>query len=439
MSSSAGGEQRPFYRYHVVIVLSLIYMVGSIDRTLISVLAEPIKHEFQLSDSELGVLTGLVFAISYSLAGIPIGLLLDRVSRTRMLALLVMVWSSLTAVSGFAQSWTMLALSRIGVGVAESGASPASMSLITDYFPKEKRGLAMSIFYASAPIGVSIGFIVGGYISMHIGWREAFFIAGIPGVLLSLLLLFTVREPMRGIYDGHTPRKDITSAPLRDVLATLWRIRPLLYLLLAMVTLVVAQAGLAAFASPFLIRVHGADVQSAGFALGVAKGVGGLSGVIVGGIVADRMARRSLHAGPFAVGVLMLFTGPFAMIAYSVGNLTLAVAFIAIYGFFNATYYGATFATYMTLAPVAMRGALGGLLAVAGTLVGYGMGPSLTGGLSDYFASMGLEDPLRAAMLVTATLFLVGAFFFFRAASAIRDLTDAAAEDGVTPTPQAAH
>src|SRR6185436_5629951 len=155
---------------------------------------EPIKREFGLSDGQLGLLTGLAFAISYSVAGIPLGLLADRVARKRLLSGLVAVWSGLTFLSGIATSTLTLALARIGVGASESGASPASMSLITDYFPKERRGLAMALFYMSTPIGTSLAFAIGGAVEANYGWRAAFFVAGGPGLLLSLIILLSVCE-----------------------------------------------------------------------------------------------------------------------------------------------------------------------------------------------------------------------------------------------------
>jgi len=412
--------------YYVLAVLAFVYMFSTVDRTMISVLAEPIKREFGLSDSQLGLLTGLAFAISYSIAGIPLGLLADRVRRTRLLAALVTIWSGLTFLSGLATSALTLGLARIGVGASESGASPASMSLITDYFPKERRGLALALFYMSTPIGVALSFSLGGTVAAIYGWRAAFLFAGGPGLLLALLILFTVREPQRGRYDPGKPALPGERPGLWDAAKTLVRIRPLLLLLLGAVAVVVAQAGIGAFSSPFLIRVHGLSVQEAGQTIGAIKGPTGLVGLLAGGLIADWLARRSPDAGPRLVGLLMLLAAPFAIAAMLVDDWTKVILCIGTFNFLNYTYYGAVFATYMTLSPVHMRGALAGMFAVSMTMIGYGLGPPLAGTASDMFASFGIAEPIRWALVVTASFFAVGGLLFLAAARSIRRIDNAA-------------
>lgn len=414
------GKDSPAYSYYVLFILALVYMFSTVDRTLISVLAEPIKKEFGLSDGQLGLLTGLAFAISYSIAGIPLGLLGDRVRRTRLLASLVTVWSGLTFLSGMATSALTLTLARIGVGASEAGASPASMSIITDYFPKERRGLALSVFYMSTPIGVALTFSLGGAIAAVHGWQVAYFVAGGPGVILALLIILTVREPVRGRYDAVDPAATRERYRFRDATRTLLEIRPLLYLLLAAVCVVIAQAGMSAFFSPFLIRIHGMSVAEAGYAIGAVKGPTGIVGLLAGGLVADRLAKRSLDGGIRIVGFLMMLAAIFAIGTVTVPDWTVALILTGCFNFLNYTYYGATFATYMTLAPVHMRGALAGIFAVALTMIGYGFGPPLAGVSSDLFRILGAAEPLRWALVVTASFFAVAGLVFVAAARAIR-------------------
>ncbi|MEZ5737644.1 MAG: MFS transporter [Novosphingobium sp.] len=422
--AEAPGQAAGWYRYYVILILALVYTFSSIDRTLISVLAEPIKTEFALTDGQLGLLAGLAFAISYSLAGIPLGILIDRYSRTRILSSLVTVWSALTLLCGLASSWVMLMLARIGVGASESGASPAAMSLITDYFPKEKRGLAMSLFYTSTPVAVGVSFALGGVLAAHFGWRAVFFLSGIPGFLLALLILLTIREPVRGASDtapaDPAPASDKGRAGPRAAMQTLLATPPLYLLMLAAASVVIAQAGLSAFASPFLIRVHGLTIEQAGYGIAIAKGPTGVLGILLGGVFADRMAVRSIDAAPRLVGWLMLLATPLAVGAMLVDNWMVVIALIATYNFLNYTYYGATFATFMTIAPLHMRGVLGGVLAVVLNLVGYGCGPPIAGLLSDTFTGLGVEHPIRWALVGSALFFAVGACLFFMAAKAIR-------------------
>lgn len=413
-------ERASGYAYYVLFILALVYMFSSVDRTLISVLAEPIKQEFGLSDSQLGLLTGLAFAVSYSLAGIPLGLLADRYRRTRLLASLVAVWSGLTFVCGIASSAVTLSLARIGVGASESGASPASMSMITDYFPKERRGFALSLFYMSTPVGLAVAFGAGGWIAANHGWRAAFFMAGGPGLILALLILLTVRDPIRGRFDAVDPAAARERYKFREAARALLEIRPLLLLLVGAVCVVVAQAGIGAFASPFLIRVHGLSVEQAGYAIGAIKGPTGLVGLLAGGLVADRLARRSTHSGPYVVGWMMLLAAPFAIAAMLAPNWSVVLVCLGGFNFLNYTYYGAIFATYMTLAPVNMRGALAGMFAVALTMLGYGFGPPLTGISSDIAGSLGAADPIRWGLVVTSCFFAVAGLIFMAAAAAIR-------------------
>jgi predicted MFS family arabinose efflux permease len=411
-------------RYYVVAVLALVYMVSSIDRMLISTVAEPIKLEFQLSDSALGVLTGLVFSVSYTIFGIPLGVLIDRVNRTRLLAGLISLWSGLTFLSGFASSYLMLAAARAGVGASEAGASPAAMSLITDYFPRAQRGRALSLFYVSTPIGVSIGLAMGTYMAGHFGWRSAFFIAGIPGLVLALLLILTVREPRRGAMEPAAQ-----AAPERPgfaaTIGTIWRLRPLALIIMAGMSVVVAQAGLNAFATPFLMRIHDVPIQQAGYALGLANFLPGIAGVLIGGLLADRMARRSATAGPATVGLLMLLAAPVGIVALLLDDWRIAVALLGLHYFLNATYYGTHFSTFMSLAPVRMRGTLAAVMAVLMTLMGYGMGPVLAGAASDLYAALGVAEPLRWALVTIVSIFFLAGAFFLATARAIARLPEA--------------
>jgi predicted MFS family arabinose efflux permease len=421
-------EDRPlgWRPYYVLFVLALVYLFSSIDRTLISVLAEPIKREFGLSDGQLGLLTGLAFAISYSLAGIPLGLLVDRLKRTHLLAGLVSVWSALTFLSGMASSALTLAFARIGVGASEAGASPASMSLITDYFPARKRGFALSLFYMSTPISIGITFALGGWLASQFGWRTAYFMAGGPGLLLALLIILTIREPTRGRLDPVKAEEARQRYRFGEAMKTLVRIRPLLLILLAGVSVVAAQAGIGAFSSPFLIRTHGLSVEEAGYAIGAIKAPTGIVGILIGGLLADYLARRSKTAGLSGVAFAMLLAGPFVALAMLTQSWTLALACIGTFNFLNYLYYGATFAAYMSLAPVHMRGALAGTLAVAMTLGGYGLGPPFVGVASDLLGGLGVAEPLRWALVLAGGFFVLASLLFLLATRAIRRMGAAA-------------
>ncbi|MEI9927021.1 MAG: MFS transporter [Sphingomonas sp.] len=407
------------YRIYVMLVLGLIYVVSSVDRMMVSIVADPVKHEFGLSDTALGVLTGLFFAVSFSVCGIPIGILVDRLKRTRLLAGLVLVWSALTFTTGFAGSYAMLALARVGVGASEAGVAPTSMSLITDFFPPRQRGRAMSFFYVSTPIGVSLGLVMGGFLADRYGWRGAFLVAGLPGIALALLLLTTVKEPVRGYFERSRPRETAARVSAASVLDAYRRIPALWLLAVGGMFLIIGQSGTNAFATPFLMRVHGLSIRDAGYALGVAHFVPGVIGALGGGVLADRLARRSVSLGPLVIGLIQIVNFPVAACAYLVGDWHVAIALLALHNCLLATYYGSFFSTYLSLSPVALRGTLASILAVAMTLMGYGFGPVVAGAASDFFQRWGTVDPLRLSQATVAAMFLLSGLFLLAAGRAI--------------------
>ncbi|MEI9927029.1 MAG: MFS transporter [Sphingomonas sp.] len=421
-------EPRPVtaYSYYVVAALAIVATMSSIDRTLISTVAEPIRHEFGLNDSQLGVVTGLLFAVSFTLCGVPIGMLIDRVRRTYLLAGLLALWSGLTVLSGFAQSLLQLGLARIGVGASESGGAATSMSIIADYFPVERRGSALSLYYLSTPTGVALGFAFGSLIAGHLGWRAAFLFGGVPGLVLSLVILLTLREPVRGGHDRTAPLADKPS--FRACLATLFRVRPLLYLLLGGVLATASQSGLSAFMTPFMMRIHGVSIQHAGVAIAIAQIIGGYGGVLVGGLLTDRLAPRSPGSPAFAVAILIWLAAPAAVAVLLVGSWQLSIALLTLQLFLNFCYYAPHFATFVSLCPPQMRGTLTSIQIVLMTLVGYGLGPVIAGVSSDFFHRLGVENPLRWGMVVSSCLFLVAGACYLAASRAIKRSADAIPE-----------
>lgn len=415
-------------------ILTALYTLSTVDRNVVSILAEPIRQEFGLNDSQLGFLTGTVFAISFSLAGIPLGLLADKTRRVRLLAGLIALWSVLTIASGFTRTYVMLLLARIGVAAAESGASPASMSLITDLFPKEKRGTALGLFYTSTPIGLAIGFALGGIIAAHYGWRAAFMFAGAPGLLISLLLIFTMKEPARGNQDARSGSAALVGSSIGDLLRLTFQRKSMLLLILGAVCMIISQAGIGAFVAPFLIRVHHMPIDQVGGLVALAWGGGGLFGLPLGGVFADRVGRGSAANGPRFVALSAILVAPIAMTAFMMPDAHKALILIFSASVIAHLYYGATFSLYLSVAPAAIRGAAGALLIVAMNLFGYGVGPQLTGILSDTFAASGMTDPLRWALIAISSVYFVAAVFFLLSSFTItKDLDGRDAEQPATP------
>jgi MFS family permease len=225
LKSAAAAQPQEFhaserYRYYVVWFLFVVYVFNFVDRQILTTLMEPIKKEFGLHDWQLGALGGTAFALFYTTFGIPIARWADKSHRVNIIALALLIWSSATAVTGFARNFWQLFAARVAVGIGESGCSPPALSLISDYFEPKRRGRALSIYAMGVYGGTFVGLIVGGVVAQIYGWRAAFFIVGIPGIVLALLLKLTVREPPRGFSEGgaHTVKE---APPMTTVMRTL--------------------------------------------------------------------------------------------------------------------------------------------------------------------------------------------------------------------------
>jgi predicted MFS family arabinose efflux permease len=400
-------------RWYALGLLTCIAVLYGIDRTLVLALAEPIKREFRLSDADLGLLTSL-FAISYSVAGIPVGLLVDRANRICLLAALVVGWSCMTGLSGLARSFPMLILARLGLAAGESGAVPTSLSLIADYFPPERRGTALGVFFFNNAISSLLGFSMAGAVALHFGWRAAFFVAGAPGIALGFLFLATLREPLRGRFEP-LPRQEPTRASVAAILRVIGSRPALKRLTIAAIAIIAIQAGTTAFLSPFFIRVHHLSVEQAGFLIGGIFGAGFAIGTPAGGLLSDWLSAKSPRGSCLFLGGLSLAACPCALAGLMAGNLAVAAIALFIYMTLIAGYYPAAFSTFLNLSPPPMRGALGAFLMVMMNLAGYGAGPQFVGFCSDFATHLGLPDPLRWALVLLECGLLPAGLLFLAA------------------------
>jgi predicted MFS family arabinose efflux permease len=406
------------YRWYVLILLTIIYTVYNIDRNLVVILAEPIRQEFNLSDSQLGLLTGASFAVAFAIAGIPLGFLVDRTNRVRLISVLLAVWSAVTAACALVRSFPMLIATRVAIGAAESGASPTCMSLIADYFPKSVRGRVIGIFYLSTPIGLGIGFAIGGIAAQHMGWREVFFWAGAPGLLLAAITWLTVREPLRGGLEQE--KGALLASSFANVFASIKQRPSLTFLILGAVASICAQAGISAFMPSLYVRMHGMELAQVGLTIALIKGVGGVIGMPLGGFISDYVSKRSIALSPLAVCFAMALSAPLAALGIFSPSMLVSIVAFFVYDIAVQIYLGPTMATYLSLAPANLRGAMSSFLIVAMNLVGFGVGALLTGAMSDLFLSMGIDQPLRFAMLAMTPFFLLSALFYFQASRLAR-------------------
>ncbi len=377
---------KPSYWYYVLTLLTLCYVANVMDRsTILAASLQAIKREFGASDFQMGALTGLPFAIFYSFLGIPIAALADRTSRRNVLAISVALWSGTTALCGMAVGFLTLFMFRVGCAIGEAGGSPPSHSLISDYFPKLRRGTAFSIYALAVPVGTSLGAAVGGWGNQHLGWRMTFLLAGAPGLLLALLVRYTVVEPPRGFSDvGGPPAAKDQAPPIAEVLRFLVRRASFRHLCLgAAIHSVVWYAG-GAFNNAFLQRTHHMPVAQAGYWISVFAAVGAI-GTFLGGVASDRFSKwtNDRRWYVWVPGLACLLSVPFQFGAYLSPTLSVALPSFALMMCMAAVFFGPSFAMTQAIATVRMRSVATSVLLLVQTLIGQGIGPALAGFISD--------------------------------------------------------
>jgi predicted MFS family arabinose efflux permease len=370
-----------------------------------------------LSDAQLGLLSGFSFALVYITAGIPIAYWADRSNRRNIIAAALTIWSGMTALSGLAQNYTQLLLARIGVGIGEAGGSPPAHSMISDYYPPEKRGTAMAIYSVGLHFGIFLGFILGGAISQAFGWRAAFMAVGVPGVIFAVIFLLTVREPVRGRWE--TGERATLKPTLKETVTQLRSYRSFWYLAMAAGLAAFAGYGNGNFAPSFLIRNHGFTVGEVGVVLAIFGGGGGMIGVFLGGYLSDRLGvgdKRWYLWVPMIAGLLSV---PVAFPYLLLENRTAVIGFMFLATIAINTYIGPCIAISHGLVPPAMRALTSAILFFVLNMIGLGLGPLTAGLLSDFYSGYFGDQGLRYAMLSVALLSSPSILLFWLAARAL--------------------
>ena len=416
---------KTWYANYVLGALTLCYVLNTVDRSqILAASLQAIKKEFAASDFQMGVLTGIPFALFYSFMGIPIAAWADRSSRRNVLALAVASWSAMTAIFGMAVNYAMLFVARVGTAVGEAGGSPPSHSLISDYFPKSRRGTAFSIYALGVPLGSSLGAALGGWGNQNLGWRMTFILAGVPGVAIALLLWFTVKEPPRGLSDGVSRvAADRMPVPgMFEVLRTLWQRRSFRHLTLAAALHSVVWYASSAFNNAFLQRSHQMSVAEAGYWIAVLSAISGF-GTFLGGFAADRLSSRfnDRRWYLFVPGLATLLCVPFQFIAYlSPDRAVVLPSFVGLM-FMAAVFFGPSFAMTQALATLRMRSVATSLLLFIQTLIGNGLGPSVTGLISDLLAPSSQQNSLRYALVIIGIVNIWAAVHYLLSSRTVRE------------------
>ena len=407
-------EFTPAYSNYVLGVMFVAYVFNFVDRQIISILLEPIKKDLQVTDTLMGFLTGPAFAIFYATLGIPIARWADFGVRRSIIALGTAVWSLMTAASGFAQNFFQMSLARIGVGVGEAALSPPAHSLLADYFPVERRATALGIYSMGIHIGILFGVLAGGWLDEFWGWRRAFVVVGLPGLLVAAVVQFTVREPVRAT-SGAMPS-------VREVVSFLWSLRSFRHLSFATGLVAFAGYAFATWAPTFLRRVHDMSGGELGTKYGLVLGVGGAIGSVLAGVVADRLGKGDrrwwLRVPAFAAAGPL----PFVLAFFFLPDPDLALLCVFPGLIIAAMYQGPVFSTVQTLVHVRMRAVASGILLFVINIIGLGLGPQSIGLLNDtVFASQGDEAIRYSLTLVFVVMGLWASLHYLLGARALRD------------------
>jgi MFS family permease len=405
----------------------MVYVFNFVDRQLLVILQESIKKQLHLSDTQLGMLSGFTFAIFYVTMGIPIARLADKGNRRNIVTASLGLWSLMTACSGLARNFIQLLLARIGVGVGEAGGSPPAHAMLSDYFPAEKRSTALSIYSTGIYFGILVGFLLGGYLNQRLGWRTAFFVVGIPGIVFGSLFYATVREPARGATDTG-PVKEVES--FGRVLKVLYSSRTFVTLALATGLHVFCIYGLLNWAPSFLARIHGMKNTEIGALLGPVFGIGGAIGSFAGGYLTDRFGRRDKRLYLKIPAYAILLSIVFGAGALFLRDTTLSIICLGLCASLHSMYLGPSIAVAHSLVPASMRALTSAILFLVLNLIGLGFGPLVVGMLSDRLAPVVGIESLRWGMAIILPMSVVSMTLFFRTARIFDTLPGRTAIDG---------
>jgi MFS family permease len=404
----------------MLFALLIVYILNFLDRQIVNILAEPIKGELGLSDTQLGLLAGPAFAVFYAVLGIPIARYADnaKTNRVLLISICLAIWSAMTAICGVAQNFVQLALARIGVGVGEAGCTPAAHSLIADSVPPEKRSSAIAFFGLGIPIGGLLGLIIGGVVNDQYGWRIALMLVGMPGILLAFVLPLLIRDPRRCADSAHFNTADSpikAKLSIKDAVREVFASKAYLYVFIAASFTAFLSYGKGLWTISFFIRSHGLSTTEAGLAMAVALGISGIFGTWLGGKMADvfgKSDKRHILTLP-AIG--MAIAAPILFAGYWAEDWRIAVALLILPTILNSAYYGPAYGCVQGLVRPEARAIAASLVVFGQNLIGLGMGPLLFGVLSDWLQPMAGDESVRWVLYGAAWLGLIPAFFFWRA------------------------
>ena len=419
MSSTTQHDQIYKSRHYALAILVVVYTFNFIDRQILSILLEPVKTELGLSDTAMGMLTGFAFAMFYATLGIPIARYADRSNRRNLIAAALGIWSFFTALSGLAANFWHLLIARIGVGVGEAGCSPPAHSMIADYYPAEQRATALGIYSLGIPFGIMFGLFAGGWINEYFGWRMAFFVVGLPGILLALVVRFSLQEPPRGMAEG---RADTADQPgVKETLVYLWQKKSFRHMSFAAALTAFVGYGFIVWAPAFLIRSYGMSTGEVGTWFGLILGIPGGIGIALGGYLADRFGAKDTRWYLWTTAIALVACVPLNYVVYAADTAFVSLWAMVLPVLLGNFYQATTFSQTQGISSLRMRAVAAGILLFIINIIGLGLGPQLVGVISDLlFDQYGVES-LRYALFICSLVYIWGAFHYFMAGRYLKD------------------
>lgn len=395
-------EQTPKKSWRALAILFVVGIFNYLDRTLLGILQIPIQKELGLSDTQLGLLLGVSFAVIYTTFGLPIGRLADRTSRRKVLSFCLFIWTGLTALTGLATNFLTLLLCRMGVAFGEASCAPITHSLISDYFPKKRRATAVALWAVSLPIGVILGFLLGGWLSSALGWRRAFIDVGLVGMVLVPIVFFLLHDPKRGAFEAKGS-DDENMPPLKAILRLLWETKSYRYILIAASLHLFSLHAVQIWVPQFYARVFKMPLEEVGMTMALIAGGGGLIGMFVGGYLVDRLSLKDQRWYvwlPALSGALLL---PISLVQYWTTSLPISIATGLVAGALFQLFFAPMIAVTQSLMPSRIRTFTGAFYVFFVNIFSMSLGPLFTGILSDAFGA----DPAVSSDSLRLSLTLV--------------------------------
>lgn len=414
--------QQPFtpgYRRYALGIFTAVYMLNVVDRSLVSLLVEPIRRDLQLSDTQLGFITGIAFALFYATLGLPMARWADRGNRATITALAMGIWAFAVTMTLLVTNFAQLVIARVCAAVGEAGCTPPTYSLVGDYYPEPaERSRAMAIYISGSTLSALVSLVLGGWLAEHYGWRMTLFIMGVPGALLAILIKLTIVEPR--IADGARERTT-RSEPIGLVARRLWRNRTCRQLCFALIVINMISYGLSPWYAAFLMRSHGFGTAELGLWLGFIIAIAGTAAVLLGGYVSGTLLAGKERRQLELCGVTILLVIPFLLAFLLTSSRAAALAALIPLIMSANFFFGPVFALIQRLVSDDIRATAMAMILLAANLVGMGLGPQLIGVLSDLLRPAFAEESLRYAMLVLSLIAIWGATHFWLASHSVRD------------------